>query len=316
MLFSEKSVPFGRGTLKVCRRGRSILLVALYRPSLFNAFNDDGKQRVHADVYAKMAIATTPSYFCFVLLPAVYEDLIAIMNLVEHDISLSAIVLTGSGSYFSSGADLKNGNFTPERVGRKTRFKPAGRFMLALIRFPKILAAAVNGPAVGIAVTLLLHCDLVHCSDKAILWAPFTRLALVPELCSSQTFIESHGLSKANEMLLLGKKICALTAMDWNICSKVVKSHGTTSPDDPFMPDSLGSQMCKEIDRKLLSLPLGDKTAHYFVHFIKGARRERMEKVCLAELDKLDERFDTGQVQEAASNIRIGSKAGKQRSKL
>lgn len=226
------------------------------------------------------------------------------MNLVEHDPTYSAIVLTGSGPYFSSGADLSTGAFVPEPNGRRTRDKPAGRFMLSIIRFPKIFAAAVNGPAVGIAVTLLMHCDLVHCSDKATFWAPFTRLALVPELCSSATFIESHGLSKANELLLLGKKIDARTALDWNICSKVVN---TEVGADPFHINSLASNMCTEIDKKLLSLPLGERTASYFVSFIKGTRRERMEQICFAELNKLDERFDSGQVHEASRYVKIGS---------
>jgi len=226
------------------------------------------------------------------------------MEVVKNDPSLSAIVLTGTGPYFSSGADLKNGTFESNPNGRHTRNLPAGRFMLALIDFPKILAAAVNGPAVGIACTLLLHCDLVHCSETATLWAPFTRLALVPELCSSTTFLETHGLSKANEMLLLGKRIDAHTALAWNICSRVVKC---PSNDNPFDETSLGSQLAREMDRKLLSLPLGDKTAEYFVSFIKGSRRERLKALCLRELEKLDERFDTGQVREAASHIHIGS---------
>jgi len=233
------------------------------------------------------------------------------MRIVEDDPTLSAIVLTGQGSYFSSGADLKNGTFEADPNGRQTRNIPAGRFMLALIRFPKILAAAVNGPAVGIAVTLLLHCDLVHCSPSATLWAPFTRLALVPELCSSATFIETHGLSKANELLLLGRKIDAQTALDWNIASRVVPCDNNDGDaaqnEDPFQPGSLGSKLCHELDRRLLSLPLGNKTAEYFVSFIKGARSDRLREVCLRELEKLDERFDTGQVQHAAQHLKIGS---------
>lgn len=243
----------------------------------------------------------------FFILKQVYEDLISIMDVVENEPSLSAIVLTGTGPYFSSGADIKNGTFEASPSGRQTRNLPAGRFMLTLIQFPKILAAAVNGPAVGIACTLLLHCDLVHCSPTATFWAPFTRLALVPELCSSTTFIESHGLSKANELLLLGRRIDAETALQFNICSRVVPSSTLARTDDPFDESSLGSQLCDEIDRKLLSLPLGDKTAEYFVKFIKGARSERLRDLCLRELDKLDERFDSGQVGEAAKHLQIGS---------
>lgn len=173
---------YGRGTVQVCRRGQkgSILLVALSRPGVRNAFNND-----------------------------MYEDLIDLLRMSSHDESISAVVLTGVGSYFSSGADVNAFQSAFAMAAAKPKgmrqmlHEPAGRFMMAVIRHPKILAAAVNGPTVGIAMTTLMHCDLVHCMDTATFWAPFTRLALVPEMCSSVTLIESMGLSKANELLLL-----------------------------------------------------------------------------------------------------------------
>ena len=286
-MIGTSQASYGRGNLKVCRRGKkgSILQVDLSRPHVMNAFNDD-----------------------------VYEDLIDLMRDSAKDSSVSALVLTGTGDFFSSGADLKSGAFTPEPNGRQTLHKPAGRFMMAIIAYPKILAAAVQGPAIGIAVTLLMHCDLVHCTPKATFWAPFTRLALVPELCSSHTFMESMGLSKANELLLLGKKIDATTALNWNICSQIVRDADTSG--DPFHPQSLASQMCQELDKRLLSLPNGDKTAQYFSTMIKGSHRKRMEQVCREELLKLDERFDTGQVQQAAKKLRIGGSRTGPRSKL
>jgi peroxisomal 3,2-trans-enoyl-CoA isomerase len=122
-------------------------LASLWRPETRNAFSDD-----------------------------LYEDLIALLESTATDSSVSAVVLTGVGSFFSSGADLRNGSFVPEKKGRQTVQKPAGRFMMALIQYPKVLCAAVQGPAVGIGVTLLMHCDIVHCSPTATFWAPFTRL--------------------------------------------------------------------------------------------------------------------------------------------
>jgi enoyl-CoA hydratase/carnithine racemase len=127
------------------------------------------------------------------------------------------------------------------------------------------------------------------------------------------------GLSKANEMLLLGKRIDAKTAVQWNMCSQLVTDCDGKRIDesgDPFNPNSLASNMCKELDKGLLQLPMGDTTASVFVSFVKGARRQRMEQVCRAELLKLDERFDTGEVQQAASHIRIGSQKKAPRSKL
>lgn len=108
-----------------------------------------------------------------------YLDLIDVMAEVAADSSLAVLVMTGTGSYFSSGADLKGTSMlNDDGTDRDTLSIPPGRFMMSIITFPKILCAAVNGPAVGIGVTLLLHCDLCYCTETATLWAPFTRLAL------------------------------------------------------------------------------------------------------------------------------------------
>jgi len=103
--------------------------------------------------------------------------LTAILKKSKDSEDISAVVITGSGSFFSSGADIKQvvKNFKGDRV---TLQLPVGQFMMAVIDFPKILAAAVNGPCIGIATTLLFHCDLCFCSKNATFWAPFTRLAL------------------------------------------------------------------------------------------------------------------------------------------
>lgn len=91
------------------------------------------------------------------------------------------------------------------------------------------IVAAVNGPAVGIGVTLLPHCDVVFASTTATFWTPFARIAVVPEFCSSVLFpavmvrfqacmcaiakaVIVQGISRANEMLLLGKQFNAQEA--------------------------------------------------------------------------------------------------------
>ena len=280
----RKTEQSSRGTLRFSRRGsrRNILLVSFDRPHVKNAINVD-----------------------------VFEDMIDVLHWSAKDDSISALVLTGTGSYFSSGADLKAFSLKVGPSGRQTLHTPTGRYMMAVIAYPKILAAAVNGPAVGVGVTTLMHCDLVYCSSTATFWTPFTRLALVPEFCSSQTFFESMGLAKANELLLLGKKIDAKTAVEWNVCSRIV--HDIDASGDPYHEKSLASYMCQEIDSHLLSLPLGQQSATYFVAMVRGARRKQLQSLCQDELIKLDERFDSGQVPEAARALKIGSKA---RSKL
>ena len=120
------------------------------------------------------------------------------------------------------------------------------------------------------------------------------------------------GLSKANELLLLGKKIDANTARDWNICSQVISK---TNIEAPFAPDSLAIYLATELDQRLLKLPLGNRSGQEFVRLIRGQRQSRMQRVCRRELERLDERFNGGDVLEASMQLNIihGSKT---RSKL
>jgi len=229
-------------TLLVEERSSGILLVALYAPKARNAFSDQ-----------------------------MYQDLIHLFEYATHNEHIVAVVLTGHGPYFSSGANLKEFPNqlapTPAQeekdhtiMQRNTLELPSGKFMMTILSFPKIIAAAVNGPAIGIGVTLLFHCDLCYCTSNATFWIPFTRLALVPEFASSATLLDTMGLAKANELLLLGQKIDANTAVQWNICSSILdcSNHPT---NDPFHPDSIGIQVCQRLEEKLFSLPLGNETS-------------------------------------------------------
>ena len=118
------------------------------------------------------------------------------------------------------------------------------------------------------------------------------------------------GLSKANEMLLLGKKIDAKTAVEWNICSRVLSSKEFDDVN-PFAKNSLANNICRELDKRILSLPRGDVTAEVFVSVIRGSgssRRNRLQQVCRDEFNRLDQRFRSGEVKYAAKQLAIGRK--------
>ena len=207
-LSSTSPIKFGK-TLFVHRLGhkKSILLTSLYRPRVKNAFNDDQ-----------------------------YSDLVNLMNAAKDDASVHAIVLTGTGDYFSSGADISNVAVDSDTIDR-----PTGKFMLTLLSFPKVFVAAVNGPAIGIGVTLLLHCDLVYCTQKSTFWVPFTRIAFVPEFCSSVLLVETCGLNRANEMLLMAKKIDAKKAVENRIVCDIIDNCDESG--NPFAANSIGSKV-------------------------------------------------------------------------
>lgn len=110
---------------------------------------------------------------------AMYTQCIDALVQFEVDPEIVCVIITGAGDIFSSGADLKEGIADYDVVQR---------FMVKVITYSKILVAAVNGPAIGIGVTLLPHCDLVFASEQATFWTPFSRIAVVPEFCSSFLF--------------------------------------------------------------------------------------------------------------------------------
>lgn len=110
---------------------------------------------------------------------ALYDALSAALERAAADERILVAVVTGAGDYFSSGADLKAADMPETSAARS----PVGRFMQTVLQFPKILVAAVNGPAVGIGTTLLPHCDMSFACESATFWAPFSRIAVVPEFC-------------------------------------------------------------------------------------------------------------------------------------
>jgi peroxisomal 3,2-trans-enoyl-CoA isomerase len=96
------------------------------------------------------------------------------------------------------------------------------RFVEAFIQFPKPLVAAVNGPAIGVAVTTLALCDIVYCSASATFQTPFAQLGQSPEGVSSLLFPTLMGLSKANEVLMTGKRLTAEEAERRNLVAEVI----------------------------------------------------------------------------------------------
>jgi Delta3-Delta2-enoyl-CoA isomerase len=130
--------------------------------------------------------------------------------------AVKAVLLKSSGRMFSSGNDLAmfsaaSGQDFEELAEDGARLLE--RFVDAFIVYPKPVVAAVQGPAMGIAVTTLALCDLVYVSEAATFHTPFTALGQSPEACSSLLFPRIMGSARANAMLLLGEKMTARDAV-------------------------------------------------------------------------------------------------------
>ncbi len=147
-----------------------------------------------------------------------YDSLTEALTCAVNDEQIIAVKLEGAGDCFTAGNDLAD--FLSMEGLSSTASAP--RFLKALASFPKILIAVVQGAAVGIGTTMLLHCDFVIAATDARFQLPFINLALVPEAASSLMLPNRVGYLRAAELLLLGESFSAETALYWGIVNRVV----------------------------------------------------------------------------------------------
>jgi enoyl-CoA hydratase/carnithine racemase len=149
----------------------------------------------------------------------------AVMEKLAGDRSLRALVVTGAGSAFCSGADLSwldQGSLsdnTPDRL--RDKMLPFYRAWLAPQQIPVPVVAAVNGPTVGAGLCLALACDLRYASPAATFSAPFTQLGTHGGMAVSWLLPEAVGMPRARDMLYTGRVVAAEEALAWGLVSGV-----------------------------------------------------------------------------------------------
>jgi len=158
---------------------------------------------------------------------AMYGALADALEQAAGDNAIRAAIIQGHETVFCAGNDLQDfAAVGKSAAGTGTGAPPApsnsGRFMRASATFPKPLLAAVCGPAVGIGVTMLFHCDLVYAGDNAAFSMPFVNLGLCPENASSLLAPQIFGYQRAAEALLLGEPFSAEDAREMGLVSRVV----------------------------------------------------------------------------------------------
>lgn len=146
-----------------------------------------------------------------------YSGIVTALERSSSDDGIRAVLFTGRGDAFTSGNDIVDFMNAPP-TGPES---PVARFVELLLTFEKPILAAVNGPAVGLGVTMLLHCDMVYLAERATLRMPFVDLALCPEAGSSYLLPRIMGLPRASELLLLSKKIDAREAVRLGLANAV-----------------------------------------------------------------------------------------------
>ena len=146
-----------------------------------------------------------------------YGAMAAALRKANGDPQVRVAVIAGGPDCFSAGNDILDFVGNPPSDDSH----PVMQFLYALTGFEKPLVAAVNGLAVGIGTTLLLHCDLAYASEDARFHLPFVNLGLCPEAASSLLLPLRAGSHRAAEAILLGQPFDAATALAWGIVNRL-----------------------------------------------------------------------------------------------
>src|SRR4051794_33155339 len=152
-------------------------------------------------------------------------DLRDAVTTVAGDDAIRAVLITGAGRGFSSGADLKeqrgadDGGLPDLSARLKEIYHP---IITDLREMPKPVVSAVNGPAVGIGCSLALAADLIVAAESAYFLLAFVNIGLVPDGGSTAFIPARVGYARAAEMAMLGERVPADKALDWGLVNRVV----------------------------------------------------------------------------------------------
>lgn len=181
--------PREAGPILVEERGEGVRLIAISRPARRNALDERA-----------------------------FRTLAAALSSAATDDGVRALALTGAGGVFTSGADLVDFQLEAGEGALAAAFE----FLNVLRVFPKPLLAAVEGFAVGVGTTLLLHCDFAYAKRGARFRLPFVPLGLCPEGGSSLLLPRVAGAKRAAELLMLGEPFGAHEAAEAGLVTGVV----------------------------------------------------------------------------------------------
>lgn len=216
------------------------------------------------------------------LTPEMFKGIFVGVSAANNDDATVVVSLTGMGDYFTSGMDMMprpkpvvnqselNSKQENKEDRRGRRFS---KFLLCFLDCKKPLIGLVNGPTVGVGVTMLGLFDAVYASDAATFHTSFTKFGLPPEMASTYTFPRIMGYSKASKLLMFNQKMTANEAYQSGLVSRVI-------PHQQF------NQKTKALLQEYGQLPV--KSLMYSKELVRGRQRELISEVSETEQSFFD----------------------------
>ncbi|KAF9910727.1 Enoyl-CoA delta isomerase 2, mitochondrial [Linnemannia zychae] len=201
------SIPTDLDTFEIKLLEHGVAVIAFNRPKKYNALN-----------------------------PQVYDQWGRALEWAAKSDDVRVVVLTGNGKYYTSGQELTIPDSSELEEGVEEAFKRRSGYtenvVRQLINFPKLIIAAIQGPVIGFGVTSSAICDVIYAVPEATFNTPFMQLGFCAEACSSILFPRIMGYSRANEMLLMGRKFTAEEMKEAGVVARIF-------PKETFMDEVL-----------------------------------------------------------------------------
>ena len=217
---------------------------------------------------------------------AALETLTDLLTQAKNEPDIRVVFLHAQPGIFCAGGDLseqlKNPSAEPDT--------PTGRMIQALSDCTKPIIACVEGPAVGLAVTMLYYCDMVYAGSRALFSLPFTALGLTPRYGASLLTLMNAGYHKAAEKILLSEPISATEALDMRLVSGVfpddqVRSQAQARVDRLAKMSPTAVQAAKSLLREAWSLRLDALRQSEAQTFTKTCATSEAKEACAAFLE-------------------------------
>ena len=218
-----------------------------------------------------------------------YQQLSRALNRANGDETVNAIVISGAGGVFTAGNDLDD--FRARATDEHPKPSAGLAFIEALMDCDTPVIAAVEGLAIGIGTTLLLHVDVVVAAESAKFKTAFVDLGLVPEAASTVTMPLHLGARKATDLLLLGDVISGSDARDCGLASRLV-GNGQALSEALVIAGNLASKPREALraSKRLIRAPWREQIERALERERKVFTERLRSEDCRAALDKLARR--------------------------
>ncbi len=218
-----------------------------------------------------------------------YQTLATKINEAAGDFAIRCVVISSEGDSFTAGNDINDFANNPQM----DEGSPVFNFLFAIHNFPKPLIAAVQGRAVGIGTTMLMHCDIVTANPNSIFSMPFVSLGLVAEGGSSYLFPRLVGHAKASEILLTGRSFTAEEALQMGLINQISSDHL-----------SAAMKFAQELAEQPPTAVINTKAV------LKSGSHEALNQVMRAEGELFRMAMDSDEAQEAFMNFLMKKSKG------